>query len=467
MFGLIRNASFRLKVVLAPLCAIACLLAVGFIGYTANNSLSGSLVDLGEVRVPKIVRAAELDQQLRSIHILVNQSLAWEGAGFKAAHIDELDRSIQQQMTAYEQLLNRTRRDERLDPFERQTLQTMAGEFAKYRKSATEALEIKTGMLGNAVFYMTTMEGTFKRLHAAVDDLIEHESSLSRDAVEEARSLAARNLRHIVAALALALAAAVATAWLMASAVHADFREKNQALVQAYRAIEEASLTDPLTGLRNRRFLEQQLDADISLCHRRYHEWLKAPEAPLPLDADMAFFLVDIDHFKSLNDTYGHAAGDKVLAEMRGRLQDIFRESDYLVRWGGEEFLVVARETNRAEAERLAERIRVSVGGRPFELAPGVAVTKTCSVGFACLPFLPRDPEALNWLKIVEIADHALYMAKRDGRDRWFGLLANPSTRFEDVNQWLLSDPKDAAIKAGMSIACRPASARAVAEAVA
>jgi diguanylate cyclase (GGDEF)-like protein len=462
MFGLIRNASFRLKVILAPLCAVACLLAVGFIGYTANNSLSGSLVDLGEVRVPKIVRAAELDQQLRSIHILVNQSLAWEGAGFKAANIEELDRSIVRQMVAYERLLGDTLRDDRLDAVERQQLQIMSVEFNKYRQSATEALEIKTGMLGNAVFYMTTMDGTFKRLHAAIADLISHEGALSREAVAEARELAARNLRRIAAALALALGAAVATAWLMASAVHADFREKNQALVQAYRAIEEASLTDPLTGLRNRRFLEQQLDADISLCHRRYHEWLKGPDdVPMPVDADMAFFLIDIDHFKSLNDTYGHAAGDKVLMDMRGRLQEIFRESDYLVRWGGEEFLVVARHTNRAEAEQLAERIRIAVGGHPFELAPGLSVTKTCSVGFACLPFLPRDPEALNWLKIVEIADQALYMAKRDGRDRWFGLLATPSTRFDDVNRWLLSDPKEAAIKAGMSIARRAVGAQA------
>lgn len=359
-------------------------------------------------------------------------------------------------MVAYEKLLGDTLHDGRLDAVERQQLQIMSVEFTKYRKSATEALEIKTGMLGNAVFYMTTMDGTFKRLHAAIADLISHEGALSREAVAEARDLAARNLRHIAAALALALGAAVATAWLMASAVHADFREKNQALVQAYRAIEEASLTDPLTGLRNRRFLEQQLDADISLCHRRYHEWLKAPDdAPMPVDADMAFFLIDIDHFKALNDTYGHAAGDKVLTDMRGRLQEIFRESDYLVRWGGEEFLVVARHTNRAEAEQLAERIRIAVGGHPFGLAPGLNVTKTCSVGFACLPFLPRDPEALNWLKIVEIADQALYMAKRDGRDRWFGLLATPSTRFDEVNRWLLSDPKEAAIKAGMSIARR------------
>ena len=455
MFTWIRNASFSLKVVLAPLCAIVCMVAVSFIGYAANNNLSGSLIGLGEVRVPKIVRAAELDQKLRSIHILVNQSLAWEGAGFKAAKIDDLDRSIGAQMASYDAMLQDTLDDASLDSVERGQMSTMAGEFDKYRKSATEALDIKTGMLGNAVFHMTTMEGSFGRLHGAIQTLIDHERTLSTDAVADARALAARNLLTIAAGLALALVAAVATAWLMASAMQADFREKNQALVQAYRAIEEASLTDPLTGLRNRRFLEQQIGVDISLCLRRYKEWLADRSRPMPADADLIFFMVDIDHFKALNDTYGHAVGDKVLTQMRQRLQEAFRESDYLVRWGGEEFLVVARGTRRADAEAIAERIRVAVSGRPFELSADAGVAKSCSVGFAAFPFLPTQPEALSWLQVVEVADEALYMAKRGGRDAWVGLCATEATRFEDVHRWLFSDPKAAAVEAGLCVALK------------
>jgi len=453
MLKWIRNASFRLKVVLAPLCAIVCMVAVSFIGYAANNNLSGSLVGLGEVRVPKIVRAAELDQKLRSIHILVNQSLAWEGAGFKAAKIDELDRAIGARMAVYDAMLQDTLDDPTLDIVERAQMSTMADEFHKYRKSATEALDIKTGMLGNAVFHMTTMEGSFGRLHGAIQTLIDHERTLSTGAVADARALAARNLVTIAAGLLLALVAAVATAWLMASAMQADFREKNQALVQAYRAIEEASLTDPLTGLRNRRFLEQQLGLDISLCLRRYKEWLADRSRPMPAEADLLFFMVDIDHFKALNDTYGHAVGDKVLTQMRQRLQEAFRESDYLVRWGGEEFLVVARGTRRADAETIAERIRTAVGGRAFEVSPGTHVSKSCSVGFACFPFLPTQPESLNWLQVVEVADQALYMAKRGGRDRWVGLCGNERTRFENVHRWLVSDPKAAVADAGLCVA--------------
>ena len=453
MFNWIRNASFKQKVVLAPLCAVVCMVAVSLIGYTANNSLSGSLLELGQVRVPKIIRVAELDQKLRSIHILVNQSLAWEGAGFKATKIEELDRSIAEQMGGYNGLLQSALSAASLDSVERSQLLTMTGEFAKYRKSATEALDIKTGMLGNAVFFMSTMEGSFGRLHAAVDALISHERALSAHAVADARALAARNLVTIIAGLVLALTAAVTTAWLMASAMQAEFRAKNEALVQAYQTIEDASLTDPLTGLRNRRFLEQQLGADVNLCLRRYKQWLMDPSTPMPMDADLIFFMIDIDHFKALNDTYGHSVGDKVLSQMRQRLQEAFRESDYLVRWGGEEFLVVARGAVRAEAQGIAERIRTSVNGRPFEVSANVRVSKSCSVGFACFPFLPTQPESLDWPQVVDIADQALYMAKHGGRNAWVGLGGAEQTQCEDVQRWLASDPKEAAYQAGMILA--------------
>lgn len=454
MINRIRNASFKLKLVLAPLCAILCLVAVSLLGFVANSSLSGSLLGLGEVRIPEIILVAELDQELRSIHIMVNQSLAWEGAGFKAAKIAELDHGIAVRMAQYEQSLRDALVNPELDDVERLHLATMGTEFSKYRKSATEALEIKTGMLGNAVFYMTTMEGSFGQLHEAVRGLVSHERYLSRTATVDARALGARNKITIIAGLLVALAAALATAWLMASAMQADFREKNLALVQAYEAIEQASLTDSLTGLRNRRFLDQQLDADISLCVRRYKQWLQQPPGTrMPIEADLVFFIVDIDHFKQLNDTYGHAVGDEVLSQIRQRLQEACRESDYLVRWGGEEFLVVARGTQRADAETVAERIRAAVSGRPFEAHGTAGLSKSCSVGFACFPFLPNQPDLLSWVQVVELADQALYIAKRDGRDAWVGLTGGEQTLCEEVKRWLERSPRESAGEAGLQVA--------------
>ncbi len=186
-------------------------------------------------------------------------------------------------------------------------------------------------------------------------------------------------------------------------------------------ALEESSLSDPLTGLRNRRFLTQHIEADVALAVRR-HEQAVAP-ADDPEDGDLIFFLLDLDHFKALNDRLGHAAGDAVLQQMRARLTAVFREADYLVRWGGEEFLIVARDTSRRFAAELAERARLQVSGAPFDLGEGRQVDVTCSVGFAAFPLSPAHPRALDWAATVALADEALYAVKRAGRNGWEGVI--------------------------------------------
>lgn len=209
--------------------------------------------------------------------------------------------------------------------------------------------------------------------------------------------------------------------------------EKNRELERANRALQEASLTDPLTGLRNRRFLLQQLDADVAILLRRHEERIKAGQEAPSTDTDIIFFMVDLDHFKQVNDQYGHAAGDLILIQMRERLQEVFRESDYLTRWGGEEFLVVARATNRLQAGGVAERMRQAIANRPFVLEDGTRLQKTCSIGFAALPFLPSQPQVLKWPQVVEIADHALYMAKHEGRNTWVGLTCDAQADGQDL----------------------------------
>jgi diguanylate cyclase (GGDEF)-like protein len=185
--------------------------------------------------------------------------------------------------------------------------------------------------------------------------------------------------------------------------------ERTRELETLSAALQEASLSDPLTGLRNRRYLSQHIEADVALSLRE--------------GSDLIFFLLDIDHFKQLNDRHGHAAGDAVLMQMRARLQAVFRESDHLVRWGGEEFLIVARGTARAHAAELAERARATVADSPFILPGGHPLSTSCSVGFACFPLHPRQPQLLSWGDTVGLADAALYAAKNAGRDRWVGVL--------------------------------------------
>lgn len=187
--------------------------------------------------------------------------------------------------------------------------------------------------------------------------------------------------------------------------------------------LEASSLTDPLTGLHNRRFLAQQLPLDIADTLRRHdsHRRLGSPATDHGLD--LVFFLIDIDHFKQINDDFGHHAGDTVLVQMRVRLQQAFRQGDHLVRWGGEEFLIVARNTAREQAAELAERVRAAVAGAPFRLDDGREVSRSCSVGFAAFPLAPQHPLALDGATVIDLADAALFVAKRQGRNGWMGLL--------------------------------------------
>jgi diguanylate cyclase (GGDEF)-like protein len=192
--------------------------------------------------------------------------------------------------------------------------------------------------------------------------------------------------------------------------------------------LEEASLTDPLTGLRNRRFLDRQMPADVALLLRHSH-----PEGGS--DQDLLFFLIDIDHFKRINDAHGHMAGDAVLMQMRGRLEQVFRATDYLVRWGGEEFLIVARGTPRARAAELAERARQAVAAQPFDLDGGLRLALTCSVGFSAYPLCVSLPRALDWHAAIDLADAALYDAKDIGRNAWVGLLEARASGEDELRQ--------------------------------
>lgn len=210
---------------------------------------------------------------------------------------------------------------------------------------------------------------------------------------------------------------------------NAVLKQAQQDLEVAYEKLEEASLTDPLTGLSNRRFLNQSIAADIAIVERIYHDWLKtqtghALKLAMPHEQDLMFMLLDIDFFKSVNDVYGHSAGDKVLEQLSHLLKSTLRESDYLVRWGGEEFLIVVRYCTRSEVPELAERIRQKVEAFEFDLGNGQKINKTCSIGMAAYPFYVAQPTAMTWEQVIDTADRALYLAKNHGRNCWVNVVA-------------------------------------------
>jgi two-component system cell cycle response regulator len=170
-------------------------------------------------------------------------------------------------------------------------------------------------------------------------------------------------------------------------------------LRSSVRASIEMAITDALTGLYNRRYLENQLP--------------HLAEEAINGGRLLSVLTLDVDFFKAVNDTYGHDAGDRVLQEMAGRIRGAVRASDLACRTGGEEFVVVLPGTDLQTAERVADRIRKMVAGKSFLAAPGCHLPITASVGVSSL--MPFEDSAESLLKR---ADQALYKAKRDGRNR-------------------------------------------------
>nr|WP_255449942.1 MULTISPECIES: GGDEF domain-containing protein [Myxococcaceae] len=201
--------------------------------------------------------------------------------------------------------------------------------------------------------------------------------------------------------------------------------ERLEALVrERTRELEETTLLDPLTGAKNRRFLRLTLPEDANRVLRRWSTSDRRTRELGPPNADLLFFMVDLDYFKQVNDTYGHAMGDRVLQQASDVLRSVLRETDTLVRWGGEEFLVVAQQTDRRAAEAIALKLRDAIRHHTFDLGNGQTLRCTTSIGFAAFPFFPGAPEALPWEEVLELADRCLYAAKRSGRDGWVGLVS-------------------------------------------
>ena len=213
-------------------------------------------------------------------------------------------------------------------------------------------------------------------------------------------------------------------------------QERTEQLEQALLKVEEASLTDPLTQLRNRRYIVEHINTDLNTAIRAY----KAPKPSK--EADLVFFLFDIDHFKTVNDTYGHSAGDAILVQFSEILKDTFRESDILIRWGGEEFLVISRFIDRASANIIADRIKQGIAEHKFDIGDDRFINKTCSIGYATFPFIPSNPEQIDWHQVVDIADRALYAAKHSQRDAWIGISAISELTDSEVNT-LAHNPND------------------------
>lgn len=172
--------------------------------------------------------------------------------------------------------------------------------------------------------------------------------------------------------------------------------------VHSHRDVYTQAVTDSLTGLYNRRYMQDVLLEERRRAHRYGHP--------------LSVIMLDVDGFKTYNDTYGHVQGDVLLRMSAALLRENVRDVDIVGRYGGEEFIIVLPETPSAEAYQAAERLRLSIARTVFPGFPDdpdLAVFKTISLGVATFPDVTDDPQAL-----VTLADNALYRAKRGGRNR-------------------------------------------------
>lgn len=160
------------------------------------------------------------------------------------------------------------------------------------------------------------------------------------------------------------------------------------------KRVEELSITDQLTQLHNRMYLENSFQKEMKRAKRYNHS--------------LAVIMLDIDHFKEVNDTFGHDVGDNVLVTIAKVLSEHIRETDILGRWGGEEFLIISPHTNMREAYALAEKLRIAIEACPIDIIGH----KTCSFGIS-----EFDLQDETFKEVVKHADEALYIAKNSGRN--------------------------------------------------
>jgi diguanylate cyclase (GGDEF)-like protein len=198
-----------------------------------------------------------------------------------------------------------------------------------------------------------------------------------------------------------------------------DVEARTAELARANVQLREASLTDQLTGLGNRR----QLGEAMAALQRSTGD---------AAGRGIGLLVIDLDHLKPINDTYGHEAGDRVILQIAALLRQCCRASDYLVRWGGDEFVIGYLDADFDAVAGLAEKVRSRISKQIFRLADGKAARCTCSVGFCAYPFVRSAPDLLTWEQTLAIADAGLNYAKKL-RNHWVGIASTERSGMLDA----------------------------------
>ncbi len=223
-------------------------------------------------------------------------------------------------------------------------------------------------------------------------------------------------------------------------------KERTIQLNDANEKLRELSFHDPLTDLHNRRYTFEFIYDRISQFIQNKKKVLEDGEQRnISINENViGVFLLDLDHFKEVNDTYGHASGDSVLIAISKTLKQLVRADDFLVRWGGEEFLIILYNTKPEYLERFSQRVLEMVRKTPLHVAEDKTIYKTCSLGYAQIPLYMTNPGLLSLEQMINISDYALYCAKENGRNcaAHFRLI-KPISSGDDFKRYLTNLSKE------------------------
>lgn len=211
--------------------------------------------------------------------------------------------------------------------------------------------------------------------------------------------------------------------------------ERNHQLEDLNEKLLQASYTDSLTGLYNRRYLNEFIEQQIRAIDRESQAQRQSADADYShyQQSVMFFMMIDLDGFKSINDNYGHAAGDKALLQVRDELLDCTRKSDTVIRWGGDEFLITGRTLGLAGMANFAERVRLAIAEHIYDIGNGKTARLSCSVGAVPYPLAPLKTNLLSWEQSLNVADAGSYIVKSNDRNGWFVLNGKPELTAEEA----------------------------------
>ncbi|NLD47246.1 MAG: AAA family ATPase [Clostridiaceae bacterium] len=196
-------------------------------------------------------------------------------------------------------------------------------------------------------------------------------------------------------------------------------RERTIQLNNANEKLKELSLHDPLTGLHNRRYVFEFINDKIRqfIKNKKISADKNDKRKTSIEETVIGVYLIDIDHFKAVNDTYGHSAGDNVLIAISKLLKEMIRGDDALVRWGGEEFLIILFNTKVEYLEKFARKVLEKIKKLPINISENETIYKTCSLGYVEMPLDITNTELLDLEQTINLSDYALYCAKEHGRN--------------------------------------------------